>query len=77
MDTINQATQITVKDLDTLKNIVDLACNRGAFRGAEMTEVGTIYDKLTQFLDAVIAQAKAQEQATLTADSADNQFQGE
>lgn len=54
-------TQITIADLDTIKNIIDLACTRGAFRGAEISQVGAVYDKLTQFLEAVIAQAKAQE----------------
>jgi len=54
-------TQITIADLDTIKNIIDLACTRGAFRGAELTQVGVVYDKLSLFLEAVIAQAKAQE----------------
>jgi hypothetical protein len=53
--------QITIADLDTIKNIIDLASTRGAFRGAELTQVGVVYDKLTVFLEAVIAQAKAQE----------------
>ena len=54
-------TQITIADLDTIKNIIDLACTRGAFRGAELSQVGVVYDKLTAFLEAVIEQAKAQE----------------
>jgi hypothetical protein len=54
-------TQITIADLDTIKNVIDLACTRGAFRGAEVSQVGAVYDKLTLFLDAVIAQAKEQE----------------
>lgn len=54
-------TQITIADLDTIKNIIDLACARGAFRGAEASQVGAVYDKLTLFLEAVIAQAKEQE----------------
>ena len=53
--------QITIADLDTLKNIIDLACTRGAFRGAEISQVGAVFDKLTAFLEAVIEQAKAQE----------------
>ena len=56
-------TQITIADLDTIKNIIDLACTRGAFRGAEISQVGAVYDKLTTFLTAVIEQAKAQEEA--------------
>jgi hypothetical protein len=58
-DTIQPVT-ITIADLDVLKNIVDLASSRGAFRGAELAEVGAVYNKLTQFLEAVVAQAKAE-----------------
>ena len=54
-------TQITIADLDTIKNIIDLASTRGAFRGEELSQVGVVYDKLTAFLAAVIEQAKAQE----------------
>jgi hypothetical protein len=59
--------QITIADLDTIKNIIDLACTRGAFRGAEISQVGAVYDKLTVFLEAVIAQAKAQEESNAEA----------
>jgi hypothetical protein len=52
---------ITISDLDTIKNIINLAASRGAFRGEELSMVGTVYDKLTAFLEAVIEQAKAQE----------------
>jgi hypothetical protein len=52
---------VTISDLDTIKNIINLAASRGAFRGEELTMVGTVYDKLTTFLEAVIEQAKAQE----------------
>jgi hypothetical protein len=54
-------TQITIADLDLLKNIIDLASTRGAFRAAEMKQVGEIYEKLSAFLEAVVAQAQAQE----------------
>jgi len=54
-------TQITIADLDTIKNIIDLASTRGAFRAAEMKQVGELYDKLATFLAAVVAQAQAQE----------------
>ena len=60
-------TQITIADLDTIKNVIDLACTRGAFRGTEISQVGAVFDKLTTFLNAVIEQAKAQE-----ANNADN-----
>ena len=54
-------TQITIADLDMIKNIIDLASTRGAFRAAEMKQVGEVYDKLAAFLAAVVAQAQAQE----------------
>jgi hypothetical protein len=52
---------ITISDLDTIKNIINLAATRGAFRGEELSMVGIVYDKLTEFLQAVITQAQAQE----------------
>ena len=62
MENTNQsASQITISDLDAIKNIIDLASSRGAIRGSELSMVGTVYDKLTAFLEAVIEQAKAQE----------------
>jgi hypothetical protein len=54
-------TQITIADLDMIKNIIDLAATRGAFRGEELSPVGEVYNKLTGFLNAVIEQAKVQE----------------
>ena len=52
--------QITVADLNLLKNIVDLASTRGAFCAGEMQEIGAVYTKLSAFLEAVVAQAQAQ-----------------
>ena len=53
--------QLTLADLASLKQIIDAACTRGAFKAAEMKSVGAVYDKLSAFLDAVVAQQKAQE----------------
>jgi hypothetical protein len=58
---MENTTQITITDLDTVKNIINLAATRGAFRGEELSQVGAVYDKLAVFLEAVIEQAKAQE----------------
>ena len=55
--------QITIVDLDLLRNIVNLATTRGAFNAAEAKQVGEVYEKLTKFLQAVVEQAKAQENA--------------
>ena len=55
-------TQITIQDLVGIKELIDLACSRGAFRGNESRAVGEIYDKLSAFLDAVVAKAQADAQ---------------
>lgn len=60
MEDTTQPVTITIADLDVLKNIVDLASSRGAFRGAELAEVGAVYNKLTQFLEVIVEQAKAE-----------------
>lgn len=52
---------ITVADLNLLKNIIELASTRGAFQASEMKQVGEVYEKLVAFLEAVVAQAAAQE----------------
>lgn len=51
---------ITVADLDAVRSIIDLAANRGAFHGAELSQVGAVFDKLTIFINSVVAQAKAE-----------------
>jgi hypothetical protein len=63
---MENSTQITVADLSALHGIVDIAASRGAFRGAELTQVGAVYDKLTTFLNDVMAQAKSAAEANAT-----------
>ena len=46
---------ISLQDLQVLSNIVDLATQRGAFRGNELSQVGAVFDKLTTFLQQVAA----------------------
>jgi len=52
---------ITINDLIILRNALDLASGRGAFRGAELSTVGTLFDKLSAFLAEVEAAAAAAE----------------
>lgn len=47
---------LTVNDLSAIKQIIDVASQRGAFKPNEMVSVGTIYNKLEIFLNAVQAQ---------------------
>ena len=57
---ITVTTQITIADLNLLKNIVDLASTRGAFRASEMQEIGAVYNRLNAFLEDVVSQAQAE-----------------
>ena len=50
----NGPESISLQDLGLLAQIVDLATQRGAFRGNELSQVGGIYDKLTSFLTACL-----------------------
>lgn len=61
-NTNTQQEIITIADLDMIKQIIDVACNRGAFRGEELSQVGNIYNKLTNFLNVAIAQVQQQEE---------------
>lgn len=51
-----QSFDLTVQDLGALKAIIDVAAQRGAFKPAEMQAIGTVYNKLAGFLDAVSKQ---------------------
>ena len=56
----SEDTSISLNDLQVLANIVDLATQRGAFRGNELTQVGAVFDKLSTFL-AQVAAAQAEQ----------------
>jgi len=56
----DQANDLTINDLAAMKNIIDISSQRGTFKPNEMVAVGTIYNKLTNFLEQVQKQAEAQ-----------------
>ena len=53
---------LTVQDLQSLKTIIDVASQRGAFKPNEMVAVGQTYQKLEEFLAAVAAQSSQTQQ---------------
>jgi hypothetical protein len=59
----NTNTQLTINDIALTRDVIDLACKRGAFSGAEVKQVGTLFEKLDQFIKAAVAQAEAEKQA--------------
>ena len=49
----DQGPALSLDELNMLMQIVDLAVQRGAFRGNEISQVGAVFDKLSAFLGAV------------------------
>jgi hypothetical protein len=58
----NTAPELTVNDLSQIKQVIDVASQRGAFKPNEMVAVGTIYSKLETFLGAVALQNEKQKE---------------
>ena len=56
------AAELTVQDLTAIKQIIDVASTRGAFRANEMAVVGQTYNKLESFLGAVSEQQQPKEE---------------
>ena len=54
---------VTLADLDLIRQIIDLAASRGAFKGPELSDIGRIYNKLSAFLELAAAQAQAEQEA--------------
>jgi hypothetical protein len=53
----NTGPSLTVGDLTLTANIIDLAVQRGAFKGAELTTVGNAFDKIITLLKAIAPEA--------------------
>ena len=51
--------QISLVDLQNVLRIIDVAAERGAFKGHELTSVGTARDKVADFLNAVMPKEEA------------------
>jgi hypothetical protein len=80
----DQPLNVTLADLDLIRQIIDLASSRGAFKGAELGDVGRVYNKLSAFLDLAASQIQAEQgtanptpQDNSSAPSAETPSQGE
>lgn len=47
------AADLNISDLVALKNIIEVATQRGAFKAAELEAVGKTFNKLNTFLESV------------------------
>lgn len=53
-ETETQTTGLSINDLITLRRIVEIASERGAFRAPELTAVGQVYDRMNSWLAGVL-----------------------
>lgn len=49
----NAGPDLNVSDLASIKNIIEVATQRGAFKAQELEAVGKVFNKLDTFLNAV------------------------
>ena len=57
-------TALSIGDLKNLSTILDVASTRGAFKAAEMANVGFLYNKLQAFLAKVAPEPKPEQAKT-------------
>jgi len=55
---MSQAPQLTVQDMITLKSAIELGSQRGAWRANELTAVGTVYERLSAFIQSIMPPAE-------------------
>ncbi len=53
--------QLTINDIAAVVQLIDIVTARGAFRGDELSQVGTLRDKYAAFVKASQEAAEAQE----------------
>ncbi len=54
----NQQPTLAITDLVMLQSIVQVACERGAFRADEMSQIGQCYDRLSSWLASMTPPAE-------------------
>lgn len=76
-----QTPDITLADLEIVKNIIDVASQRGAFKASELKDVGEAYNKLSAFIANMVRlrqeAAQAEAESTQGVNAASDTNQGE
>lgn len=52
--------ELTISDLNNIRSVLDVAVRRGAFSASEASSVGSVFDRLNNFLNAVAPQKPAE-----------------
>ena len=59
-----QPAGVSINDIATLLQIIEVCAQRGAFRAEELSSVGAVYDKVKTFIAAAIPPAQEQTEET-------------
>ena len=57
-----QPAGVTINDIATLLQIIEVCSQRGAFRAEELSSVGAVYDKVKSFISAALPPAQPKEE---------------
>ena len=68
---------MSLEELNALLQIVDLAVSRGAFRGAEASQVGAVFDRLSNFLNIVAQNQQAEADANVSDEAVETPAESE
>ncbi len=63
--------ELNINDIAAAVQIIDVVTARGAIRGEELSQVGTLRDKFAAFVRAAQEQAAANEKEEITVDTAE------
>jgi hypothetical protein len=55
--------ELSLNDLASIRNLIEVVTQRGAFKANELSSVGVLFDKLNVFLEASLAKQQ-EEQAS-------------
>lgn len=53
--------QLTLTDIVSVKNLIEAASARGAFKAHELKSVGELYEKISRFIEASTAHVQEQQ----------------
>jgi len=54
--------ELNISDLNNVRTVLETAVRRGAFQASELSAVGTVYDKLNTFLNAITTKTQPETQ---------------
>jgi hypothetical protein len=71
------ANDLNIQDLAVMRSVIETATERGTFKAQELAAVGTLFNKLDMFLQAVEDQAKAAQESAEEAQEPADEGPGE